>query len=74
MGRGLWRCRGPVPGWWGRALGLWLSLFPGWGGAERPPAQEQVSAPTRQGSSSSFLWLFLDIWGQEGLAGPLGAL
>lgn len=61
-------CRGAVPGWWGRALGLC------WGGAERPPAQGQVSAPTKQGSSSSFPWLFLNVWGQRGLAGPLGAL
>ena len=64
--------RGLVPGWWAGALGLWPPLFPGGGGAERP-AQGQVPTPTSLGGSS-FLWLFLNVWGQRGLASPLGAL
>lgn len=32
----------------GQGRDSWPSLFPGWGGAERPPAQGQVSAPTKQ--------------------------
>lgn len=39
------------------------------------PAQGQVSAPTKQGSSSSFPWLFLKCLGPKGVGrSPLGPL